>query len=142
MVRRRVTLVFGGDGRGRADDPQVDVVGHREVRERGMNENEIIVDNDEGLPRYSETGEFISSEFNGFNDGGYRYAVTNSVGVTATATWKPEFPEAGWYPVWVWYRHSMNRPADARYEIYHSGGKTTVSISQEVHGQTWRFLGE
>jgi len=112
------------------------------VRERGMNENEIIVDNDEGLPRYSETGEFISSEFNGYNDGGYRYAVTNSVGVTATATWRPEFPEAGWYPVWVWYRHSLNRPADARYEIYHSGGKTTVSISQEVHGQTWRFLGE
>jgi hypothetical protein len=31
---------------------------------------------------------------------------------------------------------------DARYEIHHAGGTTTVRISQEIHGQTWRYLGE
>lgn len=112
------------------------------VRERGMNENEIIVDNDDGYPSYVETGDFTGSEFNGYNGGGYRYAVTNISGVTASASWSPVIPEAGWYPVWVWYRHSLNRSVDARYEIHHSGGSTTVSISQEVHGMTWRFLGE
>ncbi|MCK4897384.1 MAG: N-acetylmuramoyl-L-alanine amidase, partial [Anaerolineales bacterium] len=61
---------------------------------------------------------------------------------SATATWKPSIPEPGWYPVWAWYRHSPNRPVDARYEIHHSGGVTEVSISQEVHGKTWRYLGE
>ena len=54
------------------------------------------------------------------------------------------FPEAfvPGYPVWAWYRHGGNRPTDARYEIHHTGGVTTVSISQEVHGMTWRYLGE
>ena len=32
--------------------------------------------------------------------------------------------------------------ADARFEIHHAGGVTAVSVSQEVHGRTWRYLGE
>lgn len=111
------------------------------VRERAMNNNEIIIDNDDGYPGYIETGEFINSDFNGYNGGSYRYAVTASV-TNATATWRPIIPEAGWYPVWVWYRNSTNRPVDARYEVHHSGGTTMIGISQEVHGMTWRYLGE
>ena len=111
------------------------------VRERAMTEHEIIVDNDDGAPAYVETGSWTTSTTPGYNGGTYRYDITAEV-LSGTATWTPSLPEAGWYPVWAWYRHGPNRPTDVRYEIHHAGGVTTVSISQEVHGQTWRFLGE
>ena len=111
------------------------------VRERSVNENEVIIDNDDGAPAYVETGEFFTSSMNGYSGGEYRYAES-APSASTTATWTPSLPEPGWYPVWVWYRHSANRPVDARYQIHHSGGVTAVNISQEVHGMTWRYLGE
>jgi uncharacterized lipoprotein YddW (UPF0748 family) len=115
------------------------------VRERAMTGHEVIVDNDTGAPGYTETGSWTASSYGGtgYNGGDYRYATSTSVDPpTATATWTPNLPEAGWYPVWAWFRHGANRPAEARYQIHHAGGVTVVSISQEVHGQTWRYLGE
>ena len=114
------------------------------VREWAMNEHEVIVDNDGGAPAYTETGSWTttSSTGSGYNGTDYRYTTTNTNAASATATWTPDLPEAGWYAVWAWYRHGENRPTDARYEIHHAGGVTTVRISQEVHGQTWRYLGE
>ena len=111
------------------------------VRDRGMNEHEIIVDNDDGLPGYSTTGTWEPSTTPGYAGGIYQWTSTYST-LTATATWTPDLPEAGRYPVWVWYRHGDNRAYDTRYEIQHAGGVTQVSISQEVHGMTWRYLGE
>jgi uncharacterized lipoprotein YddW (UPF0748 family) len=111
------------------------------VRERAMTEHEIIVDNDDGAPAYVETGSWVTSGWPGYNGGTYRYA-NSADELSATATWTPDLPEAGWYAVWAWYRHGTNRPTDVRYEIHHAGGATTVSISQEVHGQTWYYLGE
>jgi uncharacterized lipoprotein YddW (UPF0748 family) len=111
------------------------------VRERAMIDQEVIVDNDAGAPGYVETGDWATSTSPGYEDGTYRWAITHASG-TATATWTPDLPEAGWYAVWAWYRHGTNRPIDARYEIHHAGGVTPVSISQEVHGLTWRYLGE
>jgi uncharacterized lipoprotein YddW (UPF0748 family) len=111
------------------------------VRDWGMNEHEIIVDNDDGAPAYSTTGTWATSTTPGYLEGTYQWTSTYSTR-TATATWTPDLPEAGWYPVWAWYRHGINRPSDARYEIHHSGGVTPISISQEIHGMTWRYLGE
>jgi uncharacterized lipoprotein YddW (UPF0748 family) len=115
------------------------------VRERAMIGHEVIVDNDTGEPDYTETGSWATTSYGGtgYNGGDYRYATSTSADPpTATATWTPNLPEAGWYAVWAWFRHGSNRPADARYQVHHAGGVTTVSISQEVHGQTWRYLGE
>jgi uncharacterized lipoprotein YddW (UPF0748 family) len=111
------------------------------VRERSMTEQEVIVDNDDGAPAYAETGSWTTSSTPGYEGGTYRWTNTFST-LSATATWTPNLPAAGWYPVWAWYRHGSNRPTDARYEIHHAGGVTTVRFSQEVHGQTWRYLGE
>ena len=111
------------------------------VRERSTNPAEVIVDNDDGAPTYTETGSWFTSASPGYGGLTYRYANTDGA-ATATATWTPTLPAAGWYPVYVWYLHSGNRAVDARFRIHHAGGDTTVSISQEVHGQTWRFLGE
>jgi uncharacterized lipoprotein YddW (UPF0748 family) len=111
------------------------------VRERAMNEHEVIVDNDDDAPAYTETGAWETSSSPGYDNGSYRWSSTFK-NLTATATWTPDLPEAGWYAVWAWYRHGSNRASDARYEIHHAGGVTQVSISQEIHGQTWRYLGE
>jgi len=110
------------------------------VRERAMTEEEVIVDNDGGAPAYTETGTWLTSSSTGFG-GTYRWTTATDL-PRATATWTPDLPAAGWYAVWAWYRHGTNRPTDARYEIHHTGGVTTVRLSQEVHGQTWRYLGE
>ena len=113
------------------------------VRERAMTEHEVIVDNDGNQPSstYSETGSWLTSSSPGYDGGTYRWANTYATR-SASATWTPDLPEAGWYPIWAWYRHGANRPTDARYEIHHAGGVTMVSISQEVHGMTWHYLGE
>ncbi|MEJ2208271.1 MAG: GerMN domain-containing protein [Anaerolineae bacterium] len=111
------------------------------VRERSMIEQEVIVDDDDGAPAYVETGTWQTSLSPGYQEGTYRFASTLAGG-TASATWTPDLPQAGWYAVWAWYRHGDNRTVDARYEVHHAGGVTPVSISQEVHGLTWRYLGE
>ena len=111
------------------------------VRDWGLNEHEIIVDNDDGAPAFATTGSWLTSATPGYDGGTYQWANTYSTR-TATATWTPNLPEAGWYPIWAWYRHGANRPTDARYEIHHAGGVTPISISQEIHGMTWRYLGE
>ncbi|MFN2291559.1 MAG: family 10 glycosylhydrolase [Anaerolineae bacterium] len=111
------------------------------VRDWSMNEHEIIVDNDDGAPAYTQTGSWSVSSTPGYEGGTYRWASTFS-SVTSTATWTPQLPEAGWYAVWAWYRHGLNRSVDAQYEIHHAGGVSRVSLSQEVHGMTWRYLGE
>jgi uncharacterized lipoprotein YddW (UPF0748 family) len=111
------------------------------VRARAMIDQEVIVDNDAGAPGYVETGPWEPGGSPGYQDGTYRWSSTLA-GRTASATWTPDLPQAGWYAVWAWYLHGANRPVDARYEIHHAGGVTLVSISQEVHGQTWRYLGE
>lgn len=111
------------------------------VRDRAMTEHEVIVDNDQGAPFYTETGSWITSSTPGYGGGTYRWSSTFST-LSATATWRPNLPAAGWYAVWAWYREGANRPTDARYEVHHAGGVSRVSISQEVHGRTWRYLGE
>ena len=111
------------------------------VRDWSMNENEVIVDNDDGAPAYTQTGSWLVSGTPGYEGGTYRWASTFS-SVTSTATWTPQLPEAGSYAVWAWYRHGLNRSVDAQYEIHHAGGVSRVSLSQEIHGMTWRYLGE
>lgn len=111
------------------------------VRERSMNEHEVIVDNDDGATSYVETGSWQTSSSLGYQESSYRWASTSDA-LSATATWIPDLPEAGSYAVWAWYRHGANRPTEARYEIHHAGGTTVVGIPQETHGLTWRYLGE
>ncbi|HSJ58998.1 MAG TPA: family 10 glycosylhydrolase [Anaerolineae bacterium] len=111
------------------------------VRDWGLSPHEVIVDNDGGAPGYVETGAWQTSASAGYGGGGYRWTTSVETG-SAAATWTPELPEAGRYGVWVWYLHGDNRPVDVHYEVHHAGGVTGVRLSQEVHGATWRYLGE
>lgn len=110
------------------------------VRERDMNPNEVIVDNDDGAPGYAETGIWTTSVYTGYNGGTYRYAAT-AITETATATWTPTIPADGYYGVYAWYRSGANRVPDAVYRVEHAGGVTEVQVNQERDGITWRYLG-
>lgn len=107
------------------------------VRERDMNPNEVIVDDED--PGFATQGYWVKSESTGYNQH-YRY-VYSSPQVTAAATFTPDIPEAGWYWVSTHYRHAENRSQDARYIVRHAGGETVLSLNQEVHGMTWVYLG-
>ncbi len=107
------------------------------VRERDMNPNEVIVDDeDEG---FSMKGYWAKSSSAGYNKS-YRYIYAKGV-TSAAATFTPNIPESGWYWVSTFYRNGNNRAKDVRYVVRHAGGKSVVSISQETHGLTWVYLG-
>lgn len=112
------------------------------VRERDMNQAEVLVDNDASPPGtgYSESGAW-SSASGGYRGLTYRYATTVVGAPTATTTWSATIPADGRYAVYVWYRQESSRAPDARYIVRHAGGETTVVVNQRLHGNTWHYLG-
>jgi len=60
----------------------------------------------------------------------------------ALVQWIPNIPKSGKYPVYVCYQSFKNSSEDVTYEIYHSGGVTSVSVNQKMGGGTWVYLGE
>ena len=59
----------------------------------------------------------------------------------ASATWQPRIPRAGKYAVYVSYASRPNSVPDARYTVYHKGGRTHVQVNQQMGGGTWVYLG-
>jgi N-acetylmuramoyl-L-alanine amidase len=112
------------------------------ARERDKNTSEIILDDSDPAPEYSETGSWYSTTTTGLGYGGGSYRYTScSTTATVRATWSPDFPEAGHYSVRVWYCAGQNRTTDARYAIRHSGGESVVSVNQQKKGSRWNYLG-
>lgn len=108
------------------------------VRERDMNTNEVIVDDES--TGFATTGSWAKSTARGYNKN-YQYIYTRPQ-ETGRAIFTPNIPESGYYWVSVYYRTGGNRAKDTRYRVQHAGGETVVSINQEVHGLTWVYLGQ
>lgn len=87
---------------------------------------EIVVDNDDGAPGYSETGEWLTSSSTGYNGGTYRYYEAPG----GTARWIPNIPSTGVYEVVAIFRRSNNRPENVIYTISHATGQSNIGISQ------------
>lgn len=100
---------------------------------------EIIVDNDDGSPDYTETGSWLTSGSSGYNGGTYRFADTDAP--LATATWTPTVPTSDYYEVYVWYREGANRPTNAPYTINHATGSDNITVDQTTNGQAWFYIG-
>lgn len=110
-------------------------------REPGEQRVDGLVDNDQGAPRYTETGGWSASPSSGYQGSTYRFATTNPALETATATWSIPVLEDGLYPVFAWFRASNNRTPQAAYRIVHSGGVADVTVDQTVDDRTWAHLG-
>lgn len=134
-------------------------------RERCINRNEVIVDNDtndEGM-LFSQTGyremngsrswktgegegfiydlpDFRDTE-NPFENGTYRQIETITGGKPAVAAWYADIPEEGEYAVYVSYESLPESTRDARYTVNYSGGSREFKVNQQMGGSTWVYLG-
>lgn len=111
------------------------------VRESDMNTQELIVIHDQ--PGYSAQGIWGDSTTPGYS-GLYHYTNTVSSGATATATWTFTPVASGRYAVYAWYAAPgpIVPTSDAQYLVVHAGGTTEVHVNQQMHGGTWRYIGD
>jgi hypothetical protein len=131
-------------------------------RERDLQTNEVIVDNDthkDSLNWYKETSLATHIWENGTNEGfsigilpyksgdnpfrfgTFRQIKADSIN-SASIKWIPDIPETSEYCVYISYSHSDSNVTDAHYIVYHSGGKTEYLVNQQMGGKTWIYLGK
>jgi N-acetylmuramoyl-L-alanine amidase len=106
-------------------------------RDRCPSTVEVIVD--DGDPGYAETGSWSPTSSGGYQGDG-RFA-TVTAGETATATFTPDIPESGLYPLYVHFTAGSNRTSAAVVRVRHTGGEAEVPVNQERDGVTWRYVG-
>jgi hypothetical protein len=127
-------------------------------RERDIQTNEAIVDNNSPSTGYSEStwgkarwasglsqGFAIgkppyNSGINPFRLGTHRIVASDTVS-TAAVSWTPQIPEGGEYAVYISYSSYDKSVDDARYTVHHLGGITEFAVNQKIGGGTWIYLG-
>lgn len=112
------------------------------LRPVGHQPNEVVLDNDD--PEVTYSGSWSNSTSGIYwgqtsDSVSYRFAPVNSV-ETATATYRPNLPEGGIYPVYTWVLDSGNR-TDQLYRVNHSGGSSEVRVDHTKVGKGWVYLG-
>ncbi len=120
-------------------------------RERDIQTNEVIVDNDlssdSSLFRLSsgmnvsvvQKGFLLTDTiFTGFNP--FRKGTSLRV-IDDTAVYIPEIPEKGDYAVYVSYPLFRDNTEEALYSVCHTGGETVKVVDQTMGGETWIYLG-
>ena len=130
-------------------------------RERSMNTEEVILDNDKGLTStiYHERSSNVKWQsagvgfahlhksyptgHNPFTDGSARMiATTNNADDIAKVTWGGTIPSSGTYTLYISYSTHENSVSDASYTVHTSGGDHTFTINQTMGGAMWIPLGE
>ncbi|NOS69361.1 MAG: hypothetical protein HOP33_05450 [Verrucomicrobia bacterium] len=111
------------------------------MRPIGNQTNEVVLDNDDAAVTYvGGWSDSASTIYYGSpGDVPYRFA---SLGATETATvsYTPNLPAAGFYPVYTWVRHGSDRTSQL-YRIRHTGGESLVRIPHHMVGNGWVYLG-
>ena len=130
-------------------------------RERDVQRNEVIADNDSthfsyGSSEYTETGRWKDAGTgfaalrpcykgveNPFKEGKSRQSECVQTGQkkTSAAIWRPEIPERGEYAVHISYTSLPNSSACAQYTVRHMGGESRFIVNQKMGGGTWIYLG-
>ena len=134
-------------------------------RERDVQTNEVICDNDPSFGRsgdpsvriagsYSEQGRWSRTSEPGFADLKEAYDIIDNpfllgtarsapcgVSPSCFARWTPDIPERGEYAVYVSYVSRKSSCQSARYTVHHLGGETRFQVDQRKGGGTWIYLG-
>lgn len=127
-------------------------------RESDEQTHMVIVDNSSASPAYVETGSFLTSSAVGYapyaswpannatynpfgNASATRYASGVIGTATASATYTPTVPAAGYYNVYVSFSMGSNRTTGAHWQVYHTGGVTDFRVNEQKDGATWLLLG-
>jgi len=111
------------------------------MRPVGHQTNEVVLDNDDpGVTFGGAWANSSSSVFYGSpGDVPYRFATVADT-ETATATFTPNIPVSGFYPVYTWVLAGSNR-TNQLYRIRHSGGEAQVRVPHHMVGGGWVYLG-
>jgi hypothetical protein len=117
------------------------------MRPVGRQINEVVLDNDSAGVTFTGTWSNSTSTRYYDEDYGssadtvpYRFATTVTGSATATATYTPNIPQAGFYPVYAWVLRGTDR-TEQTYRINHTGGATEVTVDHSVVGSGWIYLG-
>lgn len=113
------------------------------MRPLGNQTNEVVLDNTDSA-RVTFSGAWSDSTSTVYYGAPgatpYRYATINTTGTTAWATYRPNLPVAGFYPVYAWTRCGSDRVRQL-YRVQHSGGVTEVRVNHRRVGLGWVWLG-
>ncbi|MEM7576864.1 MAG: N-acetylmuramoyl-L-alanine amidase [Planctomycetota bacterium] len=112
------------------------------LRPVGHQPFEVVVDNVDAGVTFSGAWSNSSAGLY-FGEAGevpYRFASTSAT-ETAVATYRPDLPSAGEYPVYAWTRYGSDRAADQLYRVNHSGGTTEVTVNHRRVGNGLVYLG-
>ena len=118
------------------------------MRPVGRQPAEVVLDNDSpdvvwnGTWTTSTTGSrWYDEDYGSVADSArYRFAAVNAAAESATATYAPTIPAAGFYPVYAWASPGSNR-TDQTYRVNHTGGSTQVRVDHRRVGNGWVYLG-
>jgi hypothetical protein len=112
------------------------------MRPLGQQTNEVILDNDDAGVVFSGTwnNSSQSTYWGSPGDVPYRFTSLNA-SETATATYTPNIPVSGIYPVYTWVLAGSDR-GEQLYRIRHTGGESWVRIPHHMVGNGWIYLGE
>jgi hypothetical protein len=111
------------------------------LRPIGNQPLEVVLDNDDLGVSFSGNWSNSSSPVY-YGDPGdlpYRFAQSNPSG-SNTATYRPDLPEGGDWPVYTWVLDSANR-AEQLYQVEHSGGISEIRVDHTKIGKGWVYLG-
>lgn len=120
-------------------------------RERDIQINEVIVDNDrssghsefklqsDGIEKLTDTGFLLTDTlFSNMNP----FRLGSSISITkGSSVYIPEIPESGEYAVYVSYKRASANSKTVNYTIHHTGGNTSFIVDQTIGGSTWIYLG-
>lgn len=125
-------------------------------RERDVQTNEVLVDNDFTLapssytqtPNWEKEDEGFGWQKNVLYNKDHPFKMGSYVKTpcyekaTDSIVWKANIPENGYYYVSIGYKTLSNSTDSAHYEVYHSGGKTSFIVNQQMGSGTWIYLGK
>lgn len=111
------------------------------MRPMGQQENEVVLDNvDAGVTFSGNWTVSTNQACYGSTVEPYRYTDTAPT-ETATATYTPNIPEAGFYPVYCWANYASDRTSGQLYIVNHSAGQSRFRINHRRVGRGWIWLG-
>ena len=112
------------------------------LRPVGHQTNQVVLDNDDAGVTFSGTwnNSVQTTFFGSAGDVPYRYATTQLT-ETAFARYRPNIPEAGFYPVYSWVLAGSDRAPDQLYRVQHAGGITEVKVNHHRVGTGLVYLG-
>jgi hypothetical protein len=114
------------------------------LRPIGHQPLEVVLDNDDPGVTFVQNTNWSSSTgavyYGSAGDVPYRFAATSAT-ETAYARYRPNIPQAGFYPVYAWTVAGGNRATDQLYRVNHSGGITEVTVNHRRVGNGLVYLG-